>query len=114
MAAFVLIVISVGVDLYNVGVRCLESGFNCSNIIQVLRELHEELRATKYIECIDEIYENTVNSDLHSIGIDCLNCRRKINRMKMICNEIENALEVDGAEEAFEILSYDVSKKNCN
>lgn len=110
MAALVLIIISVGVDLYNVGVRCFESGFTFSNIVQVLRELHDDLRATKYIECIDEFYENTVNSDTHSIGIDCLNCRRKINRMKMICNEIENAIGVDGADEAFEILSYDVSK----
>lgn len=106
MAAFVLIAFSIGVDLYKVGVRCLESGFSVSSVINALKEIHDSGRAEKYLECIDEIYEN---SDFHSIGIECVICRNR-NKTKMICNnEIENALEVDRCEEAFEVISRQVS-----
>lgn len=112
MAAFVLIAFSIGVDLYKVGVRCLESGFTVSSVVNALKEIHESGRAEKYLKCIDEIYEK---SDFHSIGIECIICRghNKIIKTKMICNnEIENALEVDGCEEAFEVISRQVSGKN--
>lgn len=112
MAAFVLIAFSIGVDLYKAGLRCLESGFSVSNIINALREIHESGRTEKYLECIDEIYEK---SDFHSIGIECVICRNrnKTIKSKMICNnEIENALEVDRCEEAFEVISRQVSGKN--
>lgn len=107
MAAFVLIAFSVGCDLYKIGVRCIESGFSITNIINALKDIHNEIRSEKYLQCIDEIYENLYdNSDIHSTGIECINCRRKRkNRKIMICNEIENAYEVDRCEEAFEILS---------
>lgn len=107
MAAFVLIAVSVGVDLYQVGVRCWKSGFSIANILDVLRQFNDEVRANKYLECINEIYESEINnkhSDFHRIGIPCVNCRRK-----MICETIENALEVDGCEEAFEVISNAVS-----
>lgn len=109
MAAFVLIAVSIGVDLYQVTVRCLKSGFSIPNIISVLQELHDEVRSSKYLECIEEIYENQSHSEFHSLGIACFNCRRKFIRVKMNCNQVEYGLEVDGAEEAFEIL--DVSKR---
>lgn len=110
MAAFILIAFSIGVDLYKVGIRCIESGFSVSSIINALKDIHDSVRVEKYLECIDEIYEN---SDNHSIGIECVICRRKINRTKMICNnEIETALQVDGCEEAFEVISNKVSKKH--
>lgn len=108
MAAFVLIAFSVGVDLYKVGVRCWESGFSIENILNVLREIHDEVRASKYLECINEIYESKINNNnnhnFHRIGISCVNCRRK-----MICETIENAIEVDACEEAFEVISNAVS-----
>lgn len=110
MAALLLIAVCVGVDLYQVSVRCLKSGFSITNIIQALREFHDEVQTSKYLECIDEIYENSLNSKLHLIGIDCVNCRRKIHSSEMICNKIENAIQVDGCDEAFEILSDNVSK----
>lgn len=103
MAAFILIAFSISVDLYKVGVRCIESGFSVSNIINALKEIQDSVRSEKYLKCIDEIYED---SNIHSIGIECIICRRKIKQTKMICNsEIENALEVDGCEEAFEVIS---------
>lgn len=103
MAAFILIAFSISVDLYKVGVRCLESGFSVSSIINALKEIHDSVRAEKYLKCIDEIYEN---SNIHSIGIECIICRQKINQTKMICNsEIENALAIDGCDEAFEVIS---------
>lgn len=103
MAAFILIAFSISVDLYKVGVRCLESGFSISSILNALKEIHESVRDEKYLKCIDEIYEN---SNIHSIGIECIICRKKINQIKMNCNsEIENALEVDRCEEAFEVIS---------
>lgn len=105
MAAFVLIGFSIGVDLYNVGIRCLKSGFTISNCINVLRELHEEIRVEKYLKDIEEIYENQKESNYHSIGIKCFSCRERIKRRKMICNQVENALEVDRCEEAFENIS---------
>lgn len=104
MAAFVLIAFSIGVDLYNVGIRCLNSEISISNIITILKELHEEIRDAKYLECIDEIYENQFDSDYHSVGIKCFHCRERIKRQKMICNSIENGTEVDRCEEAFEII----------
>lgn len=107
MAAFLLITFSVGVDLYQVGVRCWESEFSIANILAVLREIHDEVRANKYLESINEIYEqNQINNnrDFHRIGISCRNCRRK-----MICEKIENAIEVDACEEAFEVISNAVS-----
>lgn len=110
MAAFALIAYSIGVDLYQVSLRCLESGFSVASILNALKEIHEEVRARKYLECIEEIYENRNVSDFHSIGVKCLSCRRKFNRTKMIYNEIENALEVDRCEEAFEF----VSQVSCN
>lgn len=117
MAAFLLITFSVGVDLYQVGLRCWQSGFSGVNILAVLRELHDELRTNKYLECINEIYESDLNSnnssDFHRIGIACVNCRRKRRpqqlQREMICEKIENAIEVDACEEAFEIISNAVS-----
>lgn len=116
MAAFLLITFSVGVDLYQVGLRCWQSGFSIANILAVLREIHDDVRVNKYLECIDEIYgcdlnSRTNNSDLHRIGIACVNCRRQRQRQqsKMICEKIENAIEVDACEEAFEIISNAVS-----
>lgn len=117
MAAFLLITFSVGVDLYQVGLRCWQSGFSGVNILAVLRELHDELRTNKYLECINEIYESDLNSDIssdfHRIGIACINCRRQRRQQQlqreMICEKIENAIEVDGCEEAFEIISNAVS-----
>lgn len=106
MAAFVLIAYSISVDLYQVGLRCLESGFSVSSVINALKEIHEEVRVRKYLECIEDFYENPNISDFHSIGVECLNCRRrKFVGKKMICNPVENALEVDRCEEAFEIIS---------
>lgn len=101
MAAFALIVYSISVDLYQVGLRCLDSGFSISSIINALKDIHEEVRVRKYLECLDEIYENC---EIHSIGVECRNCRQNMCT-EMICDEIETALEVDGCEEAFEILS---------
>lgn len=107
MAAFALIGFSIGVDLYNVGVRCLKSGFSISNIISALTELHDEIRVEKYLESIEEIYANQKDSDYHSIGIQCFSCRERNKKTKMMCNEIENALEVDRCDEAFEVISSD-------
>lgn len=107
MAAFVLIAFSVGVDLYKVGVRCWSTKFTFANILAELRDIHDEVRDRKYLECINEIYQSNEinnNSDFHRIGIACVNCRRK-----MICDKIENAIEVDGCEEAFEVISIAVS-----
>lgn len=116
MAAFLLITFSVGVDLYQVGLRCWQSEFSIANILGVLREFHDEVRVNKYLECIDEIYacdlnsRNNSSSDLHRIGIACVNCRRQRQQQpKMICPKIENAVEVDACEEAFEIISNAVS-----
>lgn len=102
MAAFLLIAFSVGVDLYQVGARCWESGFSIANILAVLRDIHDEVRANKYLECINEIYESELNTsrDFHRIGISCRNCRTR----KMICEKIENATAVDACEEAFEVI----------
>lgn len=113
MAAFLLIAFSVGVDLYQVGLRCWQSEFSLPNILSVLRELHDEVRANKYLECINEIYESDLNSnnssDFHRIGIACVNCRRQRQQQKMLCETIENAIEVDACEEAFEVISNAVS-----
>lgn len=121
MAAFLLITFSVGVDLYQVGLRCWQSGISFANFWTVLRDFHDEVRVKKYLECIDEIYEwdlnrrNSSSSDLHRIGIPCVNCRRRQQQQrskqpaKMMCDTIENAIEVDGCEEAFEIISNAVS-----
>lgn len=121
MAAFVLIAYSISVDLYQVGLRCLKSGFSISSVINALKEIHEEVRVRKYLECIEDIYENQNISDFHSIGVECLNCRRKLIGKKMICNPVENALEVDRCEEAFEILSQvsainelSIAQNNCS
>lgn len=115
MAAFVLIGFSIGVDLYQVGVRCLKSGFSIRNLLNTLREYHHEIRATKYLECIDEIYANPTDKDFHLLGIECFVCRHRFggggDNNKMYCNPIETALEVDRCEEAFEIIS-DVSEFN--
>lgn len=108
MAAFVLIAFSVGVDLYQAGVRCWKSSeFSIASILAVLRDFHEEVRTNKYVQCINEIYDSNEisnNTDFHRIGIACVNCRRK-----MICERVENAIEVDGCEEAFEVISIAVS-----
>lgn len=111
MAAFVLIAISIGVDLYQVSVRCLDAGWTFSNFLQLLREFHNEVRTAKYLECIDEIYANQSQPEFHLIGIACVRCQRKRSAQKMICNRIENAIEVDGAEEAFEVLEVSKKKK---
>lgn len=119
MAAFLLIAVSVGVDLYQVGLRCWQSEFSIAQILAVLRDIHDEVRANKYLECINEIYECDLNSynsssssssDFHRIGIACVNCRHQRQRQqKMICTPIETAIEVDACEEAFEFISNAVS-----
>lgn len=105
MAAFSLIALSVGIDLYKVSVNCIKSGFSLSNILNTLNDIHEAVRSEKYLMCIDEIYANQNDSDFHSIGIACMICRRKITSQTMISNGIYDEDHVEGCEEAFEVLS---------
>lgn len=113
MAALVYIAYSVGVDIYRIGEQCSQSGWSIEKCINVIKDYREQILAERYLKKINEIYD-TQNRDLHSIGIQCFNCR--INQKnKMICEEsIDGLVDIENADEAFEFIPNKVSlKKNC-
>lgn len=111
MAALVCILYSVSVDLYRVGRVFIESGGSIGDCLNYLQEKREIILIERYLEHIDTVYRP--NSALcSSNGIECINCRRKSNKMscgnRIINTSNEDFIEIERGHEAIDFTDdYD-------
>lgn len=118
MATLVCIAYGVGVDFYQIIQYCTASNWSIRRCINAIKEFRSAILVERYLKSIDQAYDNQTQSFIaHTIGINCINCRKKEvidNKYKMIDkSEFEEFIDIENANEAFEVISNKVSMFTC-
>lgn len=112
MAALIGIVYSLGIDILRISKRCAQFGWSIDKYFDIIKNYREEILIKHYLEEIETFYDIR-NRNFHSIGIECVNCRErnksKKQSNKMCDDSVLGYVDFDTADEAFEVISNQVS-----
>lgn len=110
MAALVCIVYSLSVQVYRIGCVFVESGGSLSDCVNYITETRKTVLINRYLANIDVYYDLETVCNQFIDGNRCFNCKKKLRKMS---NEIilgtEDFLKIEQCQEAFEIISKQVS-----